>query len=236
MKRLLVVFALFLGAAGLSAQTITDSDLTTKSPDAPRFRFALQGGASYLLAKTDKSMGDAMTKYQNDYKKGYNYGAEATYFLNYGYSLGIKYNAIKNSGSCYGDVSVNGENHHGLISDDSTISFVGLVFGSSTALAGSRSVFNANIGFGYVGYKDYAWVVVPFTLTGSTAGMYYGLQYDYKITKSIAVGAELAYYSGSINKVERSTNTSGTETISLEKDKAISVSHLDLSFGIRFYL
>ena len=239
MKKLVFALALLIGATAMSsAQTIVSSDTFVNDLNAPKFRVVLQGGPGFLLGKTDKSLGSDMTQYQEDLKKGVNYGGEIDYFLYDCYTIGARYNIVKNKASIRGTISyTDGSYETGIVSDDSKITFIGPIFGVTTPAAGKKFVFILNIGFGYMGYEDKACVIDPFILKGSTVGMYTGLQLDYKITDNVAIGAEAALYSGTLSSVNRSINDGFSwNKVELEKGQGISVSHLDLSFGIRFYL
>jgi len=224
MNRIFIVFALLFLGAGLSAQTIVSSDTRISSAKIPRLRIALQGGPAYAIGKVDDSKGEDIERYEKNLQSGICFGAEFSYFFYESVGFGLKYNKFQSK-----------ESMSEIISDDIVISFIGPICTYTTVANGQKSVFSMNFGLGYVGYRDDCRVITPFSLSGGTGAVYFGLMYDYKISDSIAIGVEGALYGGSLSRVKSTVNGT-TSTIELEKDQTMSVSHADLSIGLRFYL
>lgn len=236
MKKVFLSIILAMMAIGAGAQTIVTSDSLAIKTWSPKFRVAIQGGFAYTFGSIDKSMGEDLVNYYKKLKLGGNEGAEITYYIMTGSSVGIKYNRLRSSVSAYGTITFDdGTTKSGTVSDNVSILFVGPYYGVTNAGGESRHVYAVNVGIGYVGYRDNACVVDPFQLTGWTLGYYLGLQYDFMITKKLAVGAELAMYTGNVSKLYRTENGVKSQ-VEMESGQAQAASHIDASIGIRFYL
>jgi len=205
-----------------------------ESSSTPKLRFAVQGGFGYLLGKVDKTMGPDMIDYQKKLKSGFTDGAELSYLFLNGYSAGIKYSHMRSAVSVYGTLSYeDGTTKTGTLSDDISIIFIGPFLGTTTAGYGSKHIFSLNVGLGYIGYKDNVWVITPYELSGWTLGYYLGFEYDFMISRRIAIGAEIDYYSGSISEVDKTEQ--GVKS-KLEQENNLSASHFEASIGVRLYL
>lgn len=236
MKKLVLSLFLVLAAIGAEAQTIVTSDSLAINTWSPKFRIAIQGGFAYMFGSIDKSMGEDLVKYYKNLKIGGNEGADITYYIAAGSSVGIKYNRLRSAVSSYGTLTFeDGTKKSGTISDNVSILFIGPYYGVTNAGGGSKHVYALNAGVGYVGYRDDACVIDPFLLTGWTLGYYLGLQYDFMITPKLALGAELALYTGAVKDLYRTENGVKSK-VEMENGQAQAASHVDASIGIRFYL
>ena len=207
-----------------------------KTVEGPKVRFAVQGGYTYRLGKVDESLGQDLVEYQKKSKHGLNKAAEVTIFLSKGYSLGLKYSKANTYVSAQGTFSYeDGTTKSGTLSDDIDITFIGPYWGASTVGDGRKSVFAFNIGMGYVGFKDDARAVDPFSYSGWTLGYYLAFQYDYMITKTLSIGVEASAVTGSIDRLNYTENGK-TATIKLDKDNLHSVGHVNASVGLRLFL
>lgn len=237
MKRVILALFLLIIASTAFAQSIVTSDsLVIATFSTPKVRVALQGGLGYIIGAVDKTMGQDMIEYQKKLKKGLNDGVDISYFYSAGNSIGLKYSHVRSSVSAYGTFSFDdGTTQSGELSDNISLLFIGPYLGMSTLGNGSKHIFSLNAGAGYVGYKDDACVITPYTVSGWTLGYYIGLQYDFMITKTIALGAEAALFTGTITDLNKTENGT-TSKLQLEKGQAQGASHLDLTLGLRFYL
>lgn len=234
MKRILLIIIASLLAMSLNGQAYYASD--TFGYSDVKVRLSVQGGLGYALGKIDESLGEDMANYQKSLKKGKSYGADLASFYS-GYTLGVKYNRFNSSAKAYGTFTYDdGTTDSGALSDDIRYTFIGPYIGISSIGAESKHFVSMNYGLGYVGYEDYCEVITPFVLTGWTLGYYIGFQYDYRASKHLALGAEVSWISGSITKITKAVEGEPNETITLDKNEAQSVSHINALFGIRFFL
>ena len=207
-----------------------------KTVEGPKVRFAVQGGYTYRLGKVDESLGQDLVEYQKKGKHGLNKAAEVTIFLSKGYSLGLKYSNANTYVSAQGTFSFeDGTTKTGTLSDDIDITFIGPYWGASTVRDGRKSVFAFNAGLGYVGFKDDACAVNPYSYSGWTLGYYLALQYDYMITKTLSIGVEATAVTGTIDRFNYTENGK-TATVKLDKDSLQGVGHVNASVGVRLFL
>ena len=63
----------------------------------PKYRIALNGGLSYLTAKTSSSVPDALRDHAKQLKSGYNWGANLHFLTSEYFGFGLKYNTFYSS-------------------------------------------------------------------------------------------------------------------------------------------
>ena len=90
-----------------------------------------------------------------------------------------------------------------------------------------------NAGLGYMGYHDDAVLIDSFTLNGGTLGVMAEGGYELALTKTLKLHALFSVYAGTLRSV---TITEGglPRPYNLDKDKQISLTHLDLKLGLSF--
>lgn len=236
MKKLIIIAAVLLTALSASAQGIVTSDTTLNKRYYSPFRVSVQGGYAYRLGKVDKSLSHDMADYSKKLSHGYSYGADVTWFFMENIGVGIKYNSLHISNSAKVTASYDdGSKQNGEIRDNISITFIGPFASFRSTSRNSRHTFLANIGLGYMGYKDNAVLIKPYVVKGADAGLLYELGYDYNISDKIAVGAILSYIAGNLKQAR--TNVSGNwETLTLEEGQYESMCHFNLSIGLRINL
>ncbi|MBR5925366.1 MAG: hypothetical protein IKZ60_07860 [Bacteroidales bacterium] len=235
MKRLIIILATLVSAGSLSAQTIITADNLADTPSGPRIRIAAQGGWFYRFGKVDESLNQDTRNFYNKMKKGREYGADATFYLNSGYGIGVKYSKGSASNSIYGTVTYNdGTQETGTISDNIDLTFIGVYASASTARLGSKHIFFLNYGVGYLGYYEKSLMLDEAIMTGSTLATYGGLGYDYLLSDHLAIGAEITLLTGTLRAFTQ-TSDGQTQTYALNSDEALNVSHISADIGIRLY-
>ncbi len=223
MKKLLIMLLVAI-AINAKAQNSTSQTVTVQ-----KFRIAVQGGFSQLLAKTAPSIVPQNRDYISELKSGYHYGADVTYFIKPTWGLGLKFNQFRSS-------------HSGLLYDENMMSmnmetslvnsFVGPSLATKYDSPNNKHTFIFNVAIGYMGYlSDKKSVQVE--TTGATIGSALDAGYDYRFTKNFALGAQLSIVGGVLKKfTHKSGNNSITET--LGDNEKESMSRLDVSLGARF--
>jgi hypothetical protein len=202
----------------------------------PRLRIGANGGWSTRLAKIHEDVDDAQRNYLKSLKSGYNYSFDLTYYFSLQSGIGAKYAAFR---SKYGiedfhyDLS-NGQTFIGELSDDITINFIGPFYSTRAMTKSKKNSFIANMGLGYVGYKDKVFILEEnLTLTGSTFGLCFDLGYDIGISQSLALGIQLSVVTGNLTKYEISDGVN-SQVVELDEDNYENLSRFDLSVGLRF--
>ncbi len=223
MKKL---FALLLVGLAINAKAQNQ----TKSVELNRFRVAVQGGFSQLLAKTSDAVPAESRNYVAELKSGSHFGADVTYFVKPTWGLGAKFSQFNTSNSGTGNL----QGIAVAMSDDIAHSFVGPSFSTKYTTANTKHSFIFSLALGYLGYNNNAKLNGQLVkITGATFGSALDAGYDLNITKSIAIGAQISMTGGTLSKL---TYSSGgvTTTETFEKDEKESLSRIDFSIGARF--
>ncbi len=231
MKKLpILIFSLLLIALSAHAQRYRYGGYD----DYTEVRVGVQGGWSYRTAAVSKDLSPLLQDYMKGLKSGYNYGADATFFFNRSFGIGITYSGSRSSNLL--TVTDTISKRTGNLVDNIVVNFIAPSFMA-------REIFGRNDNFqfwvsasiGYLSYKDDALVLDPVYITGSTVGLGTSLGFDIGLTKSVFIGAQLNSIMGSLSKLTVKTAL-GTETVTLEGDKRESLSRIDVSGGLRINL
>ena len=201
-------------------------------------QIALNGGYAFRTAPFPKDMSNDYKEYLKKLSHGLDLGASVRLNLSRGLTLGLHYDRFSKGLQATGYAYDNEGNYYeGTISNWHTITFVGTSLGMlSSSSRNQKHFLNVELLLGYLGYEDKAEEFdQSYTLSGRTLGYGIGFGYDYKITKSIALGAEVSYIGGALSKVRYFDGVHPVQTIDLGKSKE-GLQRINLKAGIRFYL
>lgn len=233
MKKILLSILLIAGATlSLNAQTIVTSDQTA-GKKLPTWRFAIQGGGGYRFGKVPTGLDAAMEKYLKALKWGYSYGADITGFFSESLGVGVKYHSFNTSNEgIFSDSAARSM----LVSDNQNFWFLGPILSYRVMSASLKNAFYMNFGVGYMGYYDKGKVnSVPVIQKGGTCSTVLDLGYDIGLSKHLSIGATLSFFAGSLSSYK--TEARGvSQTVTFEEDNRESVTHLDLTIGLRYTL
>ncbi|MBO4557842.1 MAG: hypothetical protein J5693_04470 [Bacteroidales bacterium] len=247
MKRFAIViaaFAAFFNIAQAQNVTIVDKPVQTSAivtsdsfveDSAPAWRVSLQAGASYAPGKIEES-DPGMYDYYKGLKWGFNYGVDVTYFPTRSWGVGVKLNDARFSNSATGTVSYeSGETRSGTIADVINVYYAGPTATWRWISNDNKYSLLFSYSIGYMGYYDNSKVIVPVDVKGGSLGTGLGLNFDYALSKNIALGLGVDVMSGSLRSY-KVTMSGVTETINLDPGTSLGMSHLDLTAGLRFLL
>lgn len=224
MKKLLI--ALLVGFAfQLKAQD------ATPTVTVQRFRIAVQGGFSRLLAKTSDAVPAESRDYVSELKSGSHLGADITYFVKPTWGLGVKFSRFKSANDS-GPITFSGIQT--TMSDDISHSFIGPSFSTKYTTANTKHTFFFALALGYLGYHNNATLAgQSIKMTSGTFGSALDAGYDFNLTRNIAIGTQISLTGGTLTKMDYS-NGGVKHTQTFEKDQKESLSRLDVSLGARF--
>lgn len=197
-----------------------------------KWRLGVSGAFGYLLAPVPDMPG--FEKYYRELKKGYSLGAEAGWFKNKYIGFGAKYSVFKTSNEMDNIYVVypNGQTKKGILRDDVSLHYFAPVFFLRGSF-GKRLPFISDFSIGYVGYKNKAVYVDPYTITGNTLGMSVGFRFEFDIDYSLTLG-----FGGNINTgiIDRIQVDDGKRKLQyqLEENELQNISRIDLSVTLSF--
>jgi len=230
MKKLFVMLL-----AGLTFSAKAQDASIKKTTTIQHFRIALQGGFSQLLAKTPENVAPQNRDYESALKSGANYGLDAIYFISNDWGLGVKFNQFKSSHSGLFYEIPNGASGTTVAATDNiTHSFVGPSLSTKYVSANTKHTFVLAVALGYLGYvNDGGLNGIPLKMTGGTFGSTLDAGYDFNITKSFALGAQISIVGGVLKSYTVSNGAMSTK-VNLDDKNKMSLARLDISFGARF--
>ncbi len=198
----------------------------------PKFRFALQGGYSYRLAKILSGVDKEFEDYIRGLKSGYNIGGDFNYFINEKNSLGvnISFSQAKNTMSgvalfdSYGNIIAVGD-----MKDDIRLFYIGPSYTMRSSSNEGKSYILGSFTLGYLSYKDNAYVVnTEIDIKGATVGLGISIGGDIIISENIAFGIQTSVLLGVLDKII-------VDGQSLDLNESENLSRVDISLGLRFY-
>lgn len=209
-----IVILLSVNSYLLHAQTYMSKGIQ------PKLRIAATG---YFGQRIGKAAPGADVQYVKDIRRGADFNADASYYLNANLALGIKYSGFWTAGSTF-------TGSPNVISNIN-ITYVGPILYTNIPLSSKRSLLSSGVSLGYIRYTDDGWINHEKSFTkGSSAGALIEFCYDLKIYKSLYAGVNTGLTGGVLSKV----NVNGRE-VKLEKDKE-SLSKVYAGIGLRFIM
>jgi hypothetical protein len=220
----------------------------TESGPFQRLRLSLNGGAGYIFSssnKAEESMAawgiaeDDAEAYYNDLKLGIYGSADITFMVTPRIGTGLRYKFFSTDAGVEGFYDPNDGMYlmYGTYSEHIFVNFAGVSLFYTEPLGRSRRLsVCAAWAAGLALYRNEAETFQGnLLITGNSLGMDGSLGLEYRLTPSMALGADLSAFNSLLRKVEV-TDGSSTEFLELEEDNIENLSRFELSLGIRFYL
>ena len=201
----------------------------------PKYRIALNGGLSYLTAKTSSSVPDALRDHAKQLKSGYNWGADIHFLTSENLGFGLKYNTFYSS-NVENNVSQTLPNNTELygIKDVNYIHFIGPSVLFKFVSSNGKNAWVSSASIGYMGYKQERQTRNRnFTYTAATLGLNLDFGYDIYLSKKLSLGLMVSFAAGSLGEVDLEENGI-SQTIEL--DERENLSRIDFSAGLRWAL
>jgi hypothetical protein len=196
----------------------------------PHWRFSLNGGWSYRIARLSENVSSDYKSYVNGLRSGFHFGLDLTYYFIEEFGIGLIFNDY------FAQNEMNNDNSSstGKNSDKISINFIGPSFSTRLFDTNKKSCFIMNFGFGYMGYNDQnIQSNQTKTYKGNTVGLCMDIGYDFGISKKFAIGFQFSIFTGTLTSYKYSDGTNSVN-IKLDKDQYENLSKIALSVGIRF--
>lgn len=200
-------------------------------------QIAVNGGYAFRTAPFASDISGDYKDYLRKLSRGPDLGASLRINLVQGITLGLHYDQFFKAQQIAGYVIDNeGNIYEGTISNAHKITFIGGSLGMLTSVSrNKRHYLCMDLLLGYLGYEDKAEEFgQSYTLSGKTLGYGLGIGYDFKITRHIAVGAEVLYIKGALSEMLYE-NGAQRRTIDLSNSKE-GLQRIIFKAGLRFYL
>jgi|SaaInlStandDraft_1057018.scaffolds.fasta_scaffold85084_2 hypothetical protein len=207
----------------------------TNSYTGPKYRIALNGGLSYLTAKTSSSVPEALRDHDKQLKSGVHWGANLHYLTSEYFGFGLKYSTFYSSHTEQ-NVIITMEDDSVLygIKDTDYIHFVGPSVLYKIVSPNGKNAWIFKTSIGYLAYKQEQQIGNRnFTITAATLGLNLDFGYDIYLSKKLSLGLLASIVSGGVDEVELKEN-GVSQTVEL--DERGSLSRIDLSVGLRWVL
>lgn len=201
----------------------------------PGFSVRTYAGFGRRINKLSSSLSEFERQHIKRALNGFIIGADATYFWQSGYGLGLRIKNFHSSTSDYGTIVYDDNTtESGTLTDKYNITFIGPLIAGRSVSADGKHLFFSNFGFGALLYNNPETFNNISTKTkGSTFGLDVDLAYSYMINDNLSVGADLSCMMGVLSSFEVSSG-SNTQTITMDDEKKEGLTTLGLSVGLRY--
>jgi hypothetical protein len=213
-----------------------------------RLRLSLNGGAGYIFSSSEKAeevmvawgiAQDNAEAYYNDLKLGIYGSGDITFMVTPRIGTGLRYKFFCTDAGVKGSFDSDDGMYliYGTYSEHIYGNFAGVSLFYTESVGRSRKLsLYASWAAGLTLYRNETETFQGnFLITGKSLGMDGTLGLEYRLTPSMALGAELSAFNSLLRKIEMTDGTN-TETLELEKENIENLSRFELSLGIRFYL
>jgi hypothetical protein len=206
--------------------------------DFQRFRFAIDGGWQYRLAKMADGMDPEWKDHYRKMRSGFHGDLQAACFFteNSGVELMYSQQLFSNSPgegtwlSEDGSVIASGVADEKIRFDYLGVNYIVRLFDSK-----KKNCFLMTVGLGYLGYSDKVFIKSEQInkITAGTLGTNIGFGYDIGISNNFSLGLKLSFTGGSF-KSYRQTIRGVTTKVTMAGDTSENLSTIRLSVGLRF--
>lgn len=195
-------------------------------------RFGLDGGYAFRTARLPKDASNDYKDYLRKLTRGPVLGANVRFDIDKMYTIGILYDRFMSSNAAvfytYDDF---GTYLEGELSDDYAINFFAASAGYQMISSNEKHRFFMDYMLGYMTYHNNNWELgQQYILDGASLGLGLAVDYDYMLSKHVAIGAGISYYHAVLSKIY----VNGLE-YDLGQNKE-GLQRLNLKAGLRFYL
>lgn len=195
-------------------------------------RFGLDGGYAFRTAKMPSDISSDYKDYLRKLTRGPILGANVRFDIDKMYTIGLHYDRFTSSNSAmFYAYDENGHYYEGELSDDYAINFFAASAGYQMISSNEKHRFFVDYMLGYMNYHNDNWELgQQYRMDGASLGMGMAVDYDYMLSKHVAVGAGVSYYHAVLSKIY----VNGYE-YDLGQNKE-GLQRINLKAGIRFYL
>ena len=218
-KLLFTVAVLFLTITSFAQISIVhEPDIQA----VPSWHVSVYGGGTYRYGEIQENLSLMEKEYLNHLKWGFNVGADVTYFLSRSFGLVKFHDNHARAKNAYNE------------SDAIDIWFLGPSVSYRIYSPSYKHALYVLYALGYAGFHDKvssSWLDVVYT--GGTFGRMEEIAYEYRLTPNIALGVSLSQYSGVLKKITLHDGNGNSHQGKLDQNQYQSLSHIDLSAGLR---
>lgn len=201
----------------------------------PRFRLSINGGYSFqtvLRAPAGSTL--EYIEHKRNLRSGMNIGADVAYYFTSFLGIGAKFTGFQTKSTIenftFSDAYGNKKNI--MLSDNTTVSYYGLVLSTRYLHNDNKYAFISNISLGYLRYLNDSVMLSNTRNIGNTLGFVIDLGYDVTVYKNISFGIQFSFLLGSLSEVSSSSNGGDFKKILLGNTETLN--RLDFSAGLRY--
>lgn len=200
-------------------------------------RISVQGGLSYLQEKDDLNTPAWQQKYYKQLRHGKTINGSISYIFPRGCGFGFNYSRYMSKANAQ-DVPFYYNNYSSIrldIQDSYTINYFAPSLYVRSASANQKVFLIAEASCGYSYFRDEAFFLNYYVVTGKSLCYGASLGLDFLITKEIALGFGIGAINGFLQEVTIYDGKKATK-INLPTAGTQTLSHLNINAGLKFYI
>ena len=189
-----------------------------------------------LLSEIPRNLPNDFSKYLNQLKWGVGYSAGVNILISESAGVGVLISQTNFENSV--EVIQVGTGITGTLSDDITLTYLGLGFVYSGASGKDKSFFQLNTGLGYLWYLNEARSIYPFIVRSGSLGGHLCASINFSLGSGIYVPVQLGLKGGTVSSMDVSfpeNLPNGARqgiTLEVQNNEPIAVFRFELSVGL----
>tara|TARA_B100000809_G_scaffold32497_1_gene28349 strand:+ start:15661 stop:16716 length:1056 start_codon:yes stop_codon:yes gene_type:complete len=211
--------------------------LKTKETLKHKFLLNFSVGPSFLIGKRDNSTEFSKAVY-DILKTGTQFSFGSVYKYNKRDGVGLKYTytyrggTIENASLEFNDFR---PTEFGEFKIQTHVNYIGLNFHSGYLFGNDKNEFLLNSSIGYFSYKEISGINTKITTKSEGLGLDLDLGCKRMVSEKFSIGAHFGLFFGNITKLIIKDGIS-TESITLDREKAINLSNINTGVSISYKL
>jgi hypothetical protein len=217
--------------------SLFSQEIEKKSNRDSKFQLSISSGASFRIAKIDKSVNEIYRNQIKNLKSGWNYDFNFIYKISKTGGVGAKYNTFKSNYTSqpltftYPDNS----SFDSSLSSSQKITFIGPVYQFGTEK--NNNSLCSSFYIGHVNYSDIESTILGKTKqSASSLGIGFDYIYYFGLNKNFQIGPKIAFFSSAFSKYKLTYPDGSSKIVKLENGQSESLARLDFSVALRYKL
>jgi hypothetical protein len=220
--------------------SLFSQEIEKKSNRDSKFQLSISSGASFRIAKIDKSVNEIYRNQIKNLKSGWNYDFDLVYKITKNNGFGLKFNQFQSNYTST-TLILNLDSNGNLITNTSNllnshkITFIGPLYRFESDR--KNNSFCSNFYIGHVKYTSTETIVLGKTKqSASSLGFGFDYIYYFGLNKNFQIGPKLAYMSSTFSKYKQIYSDGSSEVIKFENNQRESLARIDLSVALKYKL
>jgi len=201
----------------------------------PTMNVDVKAGYGYRTAKISDELDEFQRYFLEKRKSGLSVGASYQYFFNDYNGIGLMYSGFISNDDVPATYQTGNETLSGILTASDRINFIAPMY-VVRLTSKDKLLINMAVAMGYVGYsaRENFSTNYYYTAQGSTFGLYFGAEMEYKFSKNFAALLHFGTTSATLSKISIDDN-GNKQLIELDSENLEGIGTGNFSLGFRYH-